>query len=173
MSNHLVIIKQSNDDSIIKVMTRKEIINRGRSGLTIVEGNLLKGFGQIMDIRKDLNMRKGKMVAQGAHASMKVLTDCITKDKKTVNQIDIYKFYPSKQMQRWLEGSFTKICVSVDTEVELLTIYTKARIANIPCSIIVDSGRTEFNNVPTYTAVAIGPAENEKIDKLTGHLKLL
>jgi len=56
MSNHLVIIEQSNDDSIIKVMTRKEIINRGRSGLTIIEGNLLKGFGQIMDLK---NLIKG------------------------------------------------------------------------------------------------------------------
>jgi len=57
MSNHLVIIEQSNDDSIIKVMTRNEILKRGRKGLTIVEGNLLKGFGQIMDLK---NLIKGK-----------------------------------------------------------------------------------------------------------------
>ena len=50
-------MEQSNDDSIIKVMTRNEILKRGRKGLTIVEGNLLKGFGQIMDLK---NLIKGK-----------------------------------------------------------------------------------------------------------------
>ena len=30
---------------------------------------------QVIVLRKDLNMRKGKMVAQGAHASMKVFFD--------------------------------------------------------------------------------------------------
>ena len=30
---------------------------------------------QVIVIRKDLNMRKGKMIAQGAHASMKVILD--------------------------------------------------------------------------------------------------
>lgn len=127
---------------------------------------------QVIIIRKDLKMRKGKMVAQGAHASMKVLTDCITKDKKTINQVDTYEFYPSQQMQRWLEGSFTKICVGVDTEAELFAIHLKAKLTNIPCSIILDAGKTEFKE-PTYTAVAIGPDYNWKIDEITGHLKLL
>ena len=30
---------------------------------------------QMIVLRKDLNMRKGKMIAQGAHASLKVLLD--------------------------------------------------------------------------------------------------
>ena len=30
---------------------------------------------QVIVMRKDLGMRKGKMIAQGAHASLKVLTD--------------------------------------------------------------------------------------------------
>lgn len=30
---------------------------------------------QVLVIRKDLNMRKGKMVAQGAHSAMKVVFD--------------------------------------------------------------------------------------------------
>lgn len=54
MSNHLVIMEQENDDSIIKVMTRKEINKRGVKGLTFVEGNFLKGFSKIMDLGRFL-----------------------------------------------------------------------------------------------------------------------
>jgi len=127
---------------------------------------------QVIIIRKDLNMRKGKMVAQGAHASMKVLLDHIHNVKKTANQVAEYIFEPTEAMSEWLNGNFTKICVSIDSKDELLEIYVSALIADLPCSLILDSGKTEFKE-PTYTAIAIGPAENEKIDKLTGHLKLL
>jgi len=112
-------------------------------------------------------MRKGKMVAQGAHASMKVITDFIEFQYYGPN-----KFYATEEMRMWIEGSFTKICVGVDTEEELLEIYLKAKSKGIPCSLILDAGKTEFKE-PTHTAVAIGPAENGEIDKLTGHLKLL
>jgi PTH2 family peptidyl-tRNA hydrolase len=130
------------------------------------------GTKQVIIIRKDLHMRKGKMVAQGAHASLKVLTDHIHKSKKTVNQVDEYKFCPTEAMIEWLSGDFTKICVYVESEQELIKVYSLALIEGLLCSLILDSGKTEFKE-PTYTAVAIGPAENEKIDKLTGHLKLL
>ena len=112
---------------------------------------------QVIVLRKDLNMRKGKMVAQGAHASMKA----------TLENID----HPD--VKAWLEGVFKKIVVSVDTEKELFEIYNAAREANLVCSLIKDSGLTEFDRIATYTAIAVGPAPNEKIDKITGHLKLL
>lgn len=73
----------------------------------------------------------------------------------------------------WLNGLFTKVCVSVDSEEELVSIYEEAKNKNIPCSIITDSGLTEFNGVPAKTAVAIGPAWSEEVDEITGHLKLL
>ncbi len=117
---------------------------------------------QIIILRKDLNMRKGKMVAQGAHASMAVILE---------EQLKLH--YPTPAIADWLSGSFTKICVSVDSEDELVQLYTEAKARNIPCSLIKDSGFTEFNGVPTLTAVAIGPEYPEVIDPLTKHLKLL
>jgi len=122
---------------------------------------------QVIILRKDLNMRKGKMVAQGAHASVKVITDRIK-----LQLHGIHEFYPTAQIEKWLKGSFTKICVGVDSKDELLEIYQKAKEAGILCSLILDAGKTEFNE-PTYTAVALGPDYTSKIDKLTGHLKLL
>lgn len=124
---------------------------------------------QVIVVRKDLNMRKGKIAAQAAHASMKVLVDLMD---NTGDSYVLYSFrYPV--LEEWLSGRFTKICVSVDSEQELLDLYQKARDANMLCSLIVDAGLTEFNGVPTKTCIAIGPELPEKIDQLTGHLKLL
>ncbi len=73
----------------------------------------------------------------------------------------------------WVNGQFTKVCVGVETEDELIAIYQTAWISGLPCSLIYDSGLTEFGGVSTATAVAIGPAPAEKIDPITGALKLL
>lgn len=128
---------------------------------------------QVIVMRKDLNMRKGKMVAQGAHASMKVILD-------RMHDIDLFSGSTAfgmidipTAMQKWIDGLFTKVCVSVDSEQELIDIYTKAKEAGIPCSMIEDSGLTEFNGVVTKTCIAIGPEYPEKLDPITGHLKLL
>ena len=112
---------------------------------------------QVIVLRKDLNMRKGKMVAQGAHASMKA----------TLENID----HPD--VKEWLNGRFTKIVVSVPDEKELFEIFNSAREAKLVCSLIKDAGLTEFDGVATYTAVAVGPADDKEVDKITGHLKLL
>lgn len=110
-------------------------------------------------MRTDLNMRKGKMVAQGAHAAMAILTQC--KDA-----------YPAVLVD-WLANSYTKICVGVGSEKELLDIYNKAKNHGVLCSLITDNGATEFNGVKTITCAAIGPDENELIDLITKDLKLL
>ena len=116
---------------------------------------------QIIVMRKDLNMRKGKMVAQGAHASMAAILQSNKEIKKT------------PALEEWLNGRFTKICVSVNSEEELLTVYNQAKEAGIICSLITDAGLTEFNGVPTITCAAIGPDYPEEIDPITKDLKLL
>lgn len=128
---------------------------------------------QIIVVRKDLNMRKGKLAAQVAHASMKVFLDSseIVNDQDGLSELQITL---NEDMVQWFKGSFTKIVVSVDSEKELLHIFHDAVFTyNLPAAIIKDNGKTEFNGVPTYTAVAIGPANSEILSKLTGHLKLL
>jgi PTH2 family peptidyl-tRNA hydrolase len=117
---------------------------------------------QVIVLRKDLNMRKGKCVAQGCHASIAVLT-----------QEQLRLHYPSPEMADWLNGLQTKVCVSVNSEQELLDLYQRALAAGIPCSLITDAGKTEFGGVPTKTCCAIGPAEVAIIDTITGTLSLL
>lgn len=117
---------------------------------------------QILVIRKDLNMRKGKMIAQGSHASIAFLTRRL-QNKENLTEVQ----------KEWLNNSFTKICVSVDSEQELLEIAEKAKMANVECHVITDNGTTEFNGVPTKTCLALGPDKAEILDKISGHLKLL
>jgi PTH2 family peptidyl-tRNA hydrolase len=110
----------------------------------------------VIVMRTDLGMRKGKMIAQGAHAA-----------------IGAYLSDPSQCfIDEWQKTGTTKICVGVDSEAELLELYEKAG-DSIARHLVRDKGITEFHGVPTYTCFALGPAPSEQIDPITGHLKLL
>ncbi len=141
---------------------------------------------QVIVWRKDLKVRKGKMMAQAAHASMAVLLNLMNKTQRTESAwveprgympfmkkgLNI-EFNEDSYWDIWLNGLFTKICVSCKDEAELLKLHLEAKDANIPTSLITDAGLTEFNGVPTNTCIAIGPYWSEEIDKITKKLKLL
>ena len=118
-------------------------------------------------MRKDLGMRKGKMIAQGAHASLKIFLD------RGAQAPAGYAFTTTPAMDAWLGGRFTKVCVSVDSEAALDEIVARAQQAGVPCALIVDAGATEFHGVPTKTCCAVGPAWTDELDAITGALPLL
>ena len=122
---------------------------------------------QVIVMRKDLGMRKGKMIAQGAHASLAVLRQAGTIEG------DRFEMELDAPMRAWLGGRFTKVCVGVDSEAALDAIVAKARDAGVPCALIVDAGVTEFRGVPTKTCCAVGPGWIEDVDAVTGELGLL
>lgn len=126
---------------------------------------------QVIVIRKDLNMRRGKECAQAAHASMAVFFNMMEMVKNG-KKYECSFTHTSEAMHKWMTEGFTKITVKVDSEKDLLEIYNKAREAGLPCSLIRDAGKTEFGGVPTLTTVAVGPASSTEVDKVTGHLKL-
>lgn len=133
---------------------------------------------QVIVMRKDLNMRKGKMVAQGAHASMGCLLYMMNveeRERMDGTKMDVYSFEAihNTAIHDWLSRKFTKVCVSVNSEQELLDVYEKAKDEGLPAVLITDSGLTEFGGVPTHTCVGIGPWRRSEIDKITGHLSLL
>jgi PTH2 family peptidyl-tRNA hydrolase len=123
---------------------------------------------QVIVVRSDLGMRKGKMIAQGAHASMKVFFD-----RGRISGTLGLLIPLTSDMQAWVQGKFAKVCVRAESEEQLLDLHKQAKQAGLPCAIIQDSGKTEFHGVLTYTALAIGPAKAEEIDPITGELKLL
>jgi peptidyl-tRNA hydrolase, PTH2 family len=122
---------------------------------------------QVIVLRKDLNMRKGKMVAQGAHASMRAILNGSRREG------DVLVIPLDARNEPWLRGRFKKICVSVNSESELLGLHQRALDAGLITALIRDAGLTEFGGVPTYTAIAIGPDEDAKVDELTKDLSLL
>jgi PTH2 family peptidyl-tRNA hydrolase len=141
---------------------------------------------QVIVMRKDLGMRKGKMIAQGAHAAMAVLLEHARASETELaspalpgeaapyggaGSIVIPLDPPAHQ---WLvSGRFTKVCVSVDSEAALDDVVARAKVAGVPCVLITDAGKTEFHGVATKTCCAVGPAWAEDVDAITGSLPLL
>lgn len=157
---------------------------------------------QVIVVRTDLKMRKGKVAAQAAHAAMKVFLDRVTRPMTAVlgEHHNVVRPHPgfadrydrpapgapdesvmrgeikiplNAPMMDWLMGRFTKVCCRVESEEELLRVCDAALKARLSCALIQDSGKTEFGGVPTLTCCAIGPAYPQDIDPVTGNLKLL
>jgi PTH2 family peptidyl-tRNA hydrolase len=123
---------------------------------------------QVIVMRKDLNMSKGKMVTQGAHASIAFLTNKM-KDNLS-NPEALWWVNLSQAEKEWVYGTFFKVCVGVDSEKELLDIGYNAVMLGLSVKYIEET--TGFDK-PTVTCLAIGPDYSSKIDPVTKHLKLL
>jgi len=110
---------------------------------------------QVILVRNDLKMGKGKIASQTAHASVAAFLKATINDQK-----------------KWLDEGMKKVVLKVSSEKELKEIYKLVKKEKLPCEIISDAGMTQINS-GTMTALGIGPAEDKKIDKITGKLKLL
>ena len=135
---------------------------------------------QVIVMRKDLRnfkgekIRTGKFIAQVSHASIGALL--LTPKLILVGALILPKFISDRinhPVIRWLNNSFTKITVSVNSETALIEVYEKALALGLAAKLITDAGRTEFNGHPTVTCLAIGPDYSDKIDQVTYNLPLL
>lgn len=136
---------------------------------------------QVIVMRKDLNMRKGKMIVQGAHACMGFFIGSdIQPDMNYLLSDDYdpppydYKQGTSKyqNFMKWVPSGMTKVCVGVESKEELDAIVSAAKEAKLVVHTVTDAGKTELES-GTITCCAIGPNDDEEIDKITGHLRLL
>ena len=146
---------------------------------------------QVIVFRKDLlkgpnAIRKGKFGAQCAHASLGALLTLFSVYKQELVRLGTFDVEPGKIqyeysltfgkdsiLNDWLNGKFTKIVVSVDSDEELIALNKALDETYIPHALITDAGLTEFHGVPTNTCLGIGPYIAEEIDKFTGNLPLL
>jgi|JTFO01.1.fsa_nt_gb PTH2 family peptidyl-tRNA hydrolase len=129
---------------------------------------------QVIVIRKDLKMRRGKEIAQGCHASMGVITNqrhwlsFITEKLFGITMLKL-----TKNSHSWLNNrSFTKVTVTVNSLEELLQVKENAESKGLKVCMITDSGKTEFDGVPTVTCLSIEPATDDQLEGVTKHLKL-
>jgi len=126
---------------------------------------------QVIVMRKDLGMSRGKIIAQSAHATKGPIFPDMIKITEVNGIVGVKVNEIPLPVALWFAGKWVAIGLRVDSEEELLEIYKKAEDAGLPCKLITDVGRTELGK-PTNTAVGIGPWWKEDIDKITGHLPL-
>ena len=111
---------------------------------------------QVIVLRHDLKCRTGKLVVQGAHASIGAF----------------YSAEPEK-IRHWRLDGMTKVCVYVTDEQALLDLYKKVKRTGLPIYLVEDAGVTEFHGKLTHTALAIGPDNSDWIDEFTKDLPLM
>ncbi len=114
-------------------------------------------YKQAIILRADLGMDKGKLVSQGAHASIASAYKTLQKNP------EIFK--------EWM-SSMKKIVLKVSSEKDLMELKVKAAKAKLVVELIRDAGRTQVEP-GSVTALGIGPDTDEKIDAVTKDLKLL
>ncbi|ASV44341.1 peptidyl-tRNA hydrolase-like protein [Salicola phage SCTP-2] len=124
---------------------------------------------QVIVVRKDIEMPKGKMAAQVSHASL----GCILKVMRQSEDTFHFETKEDCGISNWLNGSFTKITLYCNNLVDMMNIDLQARNAGLVTCVIEDEGRTVFNNEPTYTCLGIGPDFVDNFEGITDHLKMI
>ncbi len=110
---------------------------------------------QAIVARADLGMGTGKLAAQVAHASLSAFQDA-----------------PESDRTAWQGEGQTKVVLRAEDEQTLFELADQAERHGLPHAMIRDAGRTELEP-GTVTALAVGPAPDDAVDDVTGHLSLL
>lgn len=113
---------------------------------------------QAIIVRTDLEMSRGKTVAQGAHASLMSYFEVVKKDKKIAEE--------------WIDEGEKKIVLKVESESDLKKLHDAFKFKGIPSALVTDAGLTELPP-GTITALGVGPWSSIEIDRFTKPLKLL
>jgi len=113
---------------------------------------------QAIVVSKDVKMDKGKLCVQVAHASVSAALKVKNADPELFD--------------KWFTFGQKKVVLKVDNTKQLLDLRKKASAFKVQSELIKDAGLTQL--IPgTITALGIGPAEDEDIDRIIHDLKLL
>lgn len=115
-------------------------------------------YKQVILVRMDLGMGIGKKCVQSCHSS--------------VSSADLVRIRDKKVWKQWMNTGQKKIVLKIKTLEELLSIYRKVLKEKILCFLVQDAGLTQLES-GTITALGIGPAKSDILDKISGELKLL
>lgn len=113
---------------------------------------------QVIAVRTDLRMGRGKLAVQVAHASLMGAEEA---NKRA-----------GVWHQQWKRSGQAKIAVRIESLEGLLALKDKAHGLSLPVAIVQDRGLTQVSE-GTVTCLAIGPGPSLLMDTVTGHLKLL
>jgi len=110
---------------------------------------------QVILVRTDLKLPKGKMATQVAHAA-----------------VDASLKSPKHKVGEWMVSGAKKVVLKVNDKEELFEYKKQAEQAGLKTALIKDAGRTVLKP-GTITCLSIGPDDEDKIDKITGKLKMV
>lgn len=152
---------------------------------------------QMIVMRRDLKMRKGKIAAQAGHACVEATLMALARERRlgdvriTPDETWVYLDSTGKSspvsslfargqarkaeptaLSDWFDAGVAKVCVYVDSEEELLDLAQRGRELGFLCALVRDAGHTEFHGEATYTCLAFEPLYPDQIDPLTGELPL-
>jgi len=109
---------------------------------------------QAIVARTDVGMGRGKLAAQVAHASLSAYEDT---GKRTRTQ--------------WKGEGQKKIVLKADGEETLFRLADEAERRGLPNAIVRDAGHTQLEP-GTVTCLAVGPGDDDEVDRVTGDLSL-
>ena len=118
---------------------------------------IMTGLKQVIIARNDLNLGKGKLAAQVAHASLLAALEMKEKNNAWFEQ--------------WMQEGMKKIVLKVESQEELGKYFNEIK-KEFPAAMIKDAGLTQLTP-GTATCIGFGPVPEEKADKHTKNLKLL
>lgn len=104
-------------------------------------------------------MTPGKSASQAGHAFL-----------------DAFLTAPPDKTKAYLDAGGTKIVLAAKDERQLCDIYHAARMAKLPCALVVESGHIMlpvFDGREIVTAVGIGPVDRTEAREITKRLRLM
>lgn len=109
---------------------------------------------QAIVARADIGMGAGKLAAQVAHAALQAseAADRSVRDD-------------------WRGDGQKKIVLRGESKRQLFALADSAESEGLPYAVIRDAGHTQLDP-GTVTALAVGPASADRVDRLTGELAL-
>lgn len=110
---------------------------------------------QCLIVRADIKMSCGKMCAQVAHAA-----------------IAAFERAEAGARSSWLSEGQKKVVLKARDETLLYELKSIAELHDIPAALIEDAGLTELP-AGTITALGLGPARCNALDKITSSIPLL
>jgi PTH2 family peptidyl-tRNA hydrolase len=109
---------------------------------------------QAIVARADLGMGEGKLAAQVAHASLMAAESA---DERTRSV--------------WKGDGQKKVVLRGENESQLFALADRADAAGLAHAVVRDAGHTQLDP-GTVTALAVGPGEDDRVDRVTGDLPL-
>lgn len=128
---------------------------------------------QIVVIRKDLKLSKTEMLTQSNYATSELIKSFMKRDKQFLGKNIKYVIETelNSALDILLSKADNKEFFIVDSEDELLHLYNKVKISNIPVVLIEDSSLRGSKKDKVKTCICIGPVKEEEISKIVGHLQ--